>query len=67
LAAKKRKRRKKYNSSHEAADGIILLPPTFGLSFPFFVLLRLLRFFAAKKASRFANNGHRAASGLCGV
>jgi hypothetical protein len=54
LAAKKRKRRKKNNPSHEAADGLFFSSPTFDLSFPFYVLLRLLRFFAAKKASRFA-------------
>jgi hypothetical protein len=49
LAAKKRKRRKKSNPSYEAADRIPFLAPTFAISFPLHVLLRLFRFFAAKK------------------
>jgi hypothetical protein len=49
LAAKKRKRRKKSNPSYEVAKRLILLAPTFAISFPFYMLLRLLRFFAAKK------------------
>jgi len=49
VSREKAQEAQKNNSSSEAADGIILLFPTFDLSFPLYVLLRLLRFFAAKK------------------
>jgi hypothetical protein len=55
LAAKKRKKRKKSNPSYEAANRILFLPPTLDLSVHFFVLLRLLRFFAAKSEPVIAN------------
>src|SRR4026209_2628174 len=64
LAAKKRKRRKKKTRFRtKPRTELFSSSPTFDLSFPFYVLLRLLRFFAAKKVSRFANYGLRLATG----
>src|SRR4026209_1022831 len=68
LAAKKRKRRKKKTRFRtKPRTELFSSSPTFDLSFPFHVLLRLLRFFAAKKASRIANNGPRLATGRANV
>jgi hypothetical protein len=49
VSREKAQEAKKNNPSYEAADGLFSSSPTFDLSSPFYVLLRLLRIFAAKK------------------
>jgi hypothetical protein len=51
--------KKNPNPSYGAADGFFLLQPPFANSFPIYVLLRLLRLFAAKKDKPVRNSRSR--------